>query len=81
MFILLGLLFSTFFIIAGVVFIYGTKRRWPIMTDPPQDLWLCYSQAFIKKVFGNNFLIVHNYSLGAIFILLGLIGLWNGLKN
>jgi hypothetical protein len=80
-YILLGILFSGFFIAAGVLFLYGTWQRWPFFVDPPEEWWPFYSQAFIKKVFGRSFLIASNYFLGALFITAALIGLWNGLKN
>ena len=77
--ILLALVFSASFLAAGSALIYGTQNRWPMLTDPPEDMWICYTHSFLKKVFGKQFLIYYNYAFGVIFFLAGmmcLIGLF-----
>jgi uncharacterized membrane protein HdeD (DUF308 family) len=81
MYTFLGITFCSFFIIAGIVFIYGAINRWPMLIDPPDDLWLTYSQAFIKKIFGKTLLVYFTCFLGVLFICAGVFGLWNGLRN
>src|SRR5438034_4382678 len=73
--VLIGLAFSAFCVAAGFVLIYGTKNRWPILTDPPEDLWVCYSQSFVKRVFGKQYLIYETYVIGVICFLVGMLGL------
>lgn len=46
-----------------------------MVTDPPDGMWICYSQSLIKKVFGQRFLIVYSYSMGTVFVAAGLFGL------
>jgi hypothetical protein len=75
-----GLLFAIFFILAGIILIVGTKKRWRWLVDPPEDYWMFYSHSFLKKVFGKTFLLYFNYMLGIILIVLCLIGIWNGIK-
>lgn len=77
---ILGICFVLFFIIAGFVLVFGAKKRWPMLVDPAEGLWLIYSQAFIKKLFGKKFLIYFTYFLGLSFICCGIIALWNSLK-
>ncbi len=81
MYIFLGIAFCAFFIIAGIVLIYGALNRWPMLIDPPDDLWLNYSQAFIKKVIGKTLLPYFTCFLGVLFICAGIFGLWNSIKN
>ena len=78
---LLGLFIAIFFIFAGIVLLVGTKKRWVWLVDPPADYWTFYSHSFLKKFFGKTFLLYFNYILGIVFILLSLIGIWNGLKG
>lgn len=71
--------FSIISIIIGAIFIYGTaKNKWKAVLNPPPDsskLTYFYSQSLIKKLFGEDALIVFNYSLGVIFIIFGLVKL------
>jgi hypothetical protein len=76
-----GVAFCLFFVIAGIVVIYGAYSRWPMLVDPPETLWLTYSQAGIKRLFGQKFLLFFTYFLGILFILVGAVGFWNGVKN
>jgi hypothetical protein len=75
------LFIAIFFIIAGIIIIVGTKKRWSWLVDPPVDYWTFYSHSFLKKFFGKTFLLYFNYFLGIVFILLSLIGFWNGIKR
>jgi hypothetical protein len=76
-----GLLIAIFFIFAGIILIIGTKKRWVWLVDPPAKYWTFYSHSFLKKLLGKTFLLYFNYILGTVFILLSLIGIWNGLKG
>ena len=81
MYKLLGISVCSFFIIAGMVLIYGALNKWRMLVDPPSDLWLSYGQAFIKKLFGKKVLLYYTYFLGVLFICAGIFGLWNGFRN
>jgi hypothetical protein len=76
-----GLLIVIGFLFVGIILIVGTYKRWTSLVDPPTDEWMFYSHAFLKKCFGKTFLIYFNYSIGAILILSGLIGIWNGIRK
>jgi len=78
MYILLGILFSALFIVGGSLMVYGTWHSWSLLVDPPEEFWLTYSQSFMKKVLGTDALRMHNYILGSVLVLVGLIILWNG---
>lgn len=75
------LLMAIFFILAGIILVVGTKKRWMWLVDPSTDHWMFYSHSFIKKFFGNTFLLWFNYILGIILIILSLFGIWNGIKR
>lgn len=77
--ILLGLIFLTLSIGGGFILIYGTWRGWPCLINPPEKFALVYSLAFIKKYLGATSLRFHNYVLGILFIIVGLVMLWNEL--
>jgi hypothetical protein len=74
------LIFLIFFIIAGVILIVGTNKKWMWLVDPPEDYWMFYSHSFIKKIFGKKMLLYFNYFLGILFILFSLIGIGSLLK-
>ncbi len=55
----------------GVVIILGVIKKWNLIVDPPEELWMYYSHSAIKKFFGKEALIPINYILGIGFLLLG----------
>ena len=55
-------------LVAALALLYGAKQRWKFLVDPPEWLWLCYSQAFLKKTFGARFVVVFTYALGALLL-------------
>jgi len=74
-----NIFFSLVSIAIGVVLIYGTaKNKWKTIINPQADsnkINYFYSQSLIKKLFGEDALIVFNYCLGGIFIIFGLVKL------
>lgn len=76
-----AVVFGLLFIALGSLLIYGTFKRWRMLVDPPEDLWLVYSHSFIKRLFGQRFLVLFNYFMGALFMLLAGLGIWNGLHH
>ena len=81
LFFLMALLFPIGFIVMGAAFVIGTKQKWPIFVSPPDDWWCFYSQSFIKRIFGHKGLIVFNYSFGFLSVAVGLIVIFNGVKE
>jgi hypothetical protein len=55
---------GTLFIVAGAVLVFGTRRRWGWLVDPPEDLWFVYSGSSIKKFCGTDVLELLNIYLG-----------------
>ncbi len=76
-----GIFFLSGFIAAGIGLIYGAKKRLTWLIDPDEKLWLFYSQAFIKKIFGKNFTIYWTYFLGILFISMSCIGIINVIRE
>jgi len=77
----LGIVFVLFFSVAGVVFLVGANRRWRWLVDPPPELWLCYSQSLVRRVFGERTVIAYTYIMGILFLAASMVGLYNGLTN
>ena len=75
--LLYPLIFACFFIMAGVVLILGSMKRWKWLVDPPPGNWPFDSHAFLKKWLGPEGLLVFNYLLGILLIILSLFGIWN----
>ena len=75
------IVFLSGFIAAGIGLIYGTKKRITWLIDPDEKLWLFYSQAFIRKIFGKQFTIYWTYFLGILFIIVSLIGMINIIRK
>lgn len=63
-------------LIAGSLMIIGTVFKWKLLVDPPEEWSPFYSHSGIKKIFGNEFLIIYNYIVGTILILFALFFLW-----
>jgi hypothetical protein len=76
-----AIIFAIGFIVAGIALIYGTKKRITWLIDPDEKYWLCYSQAFIKKLFGKEFTIYWTYFLGVLFIIVSLFGIMNIIRT
>lgn len=56
----------------GTAFLMGAIKKWKFIIDPPEDLWMFYSQSFVKKFFGKEILILQTYFWGVVGILVGL---------
>ena len=71
-------------IIAGFSFAYiliiGTIKKWEFIVDPPEELWLFYSNAALKKFFGKEVLIPINYFFGAMALCMGVLGIYKILE-
>jgi len=65
-----GIIIAVFFFIIGLILIIGAHRRWEWLVDPPTDMWLFYSQAFLKKFFGSSFVVGFTYVIGFLIVLL-----------
>ena len=75
--LLLPLIFACLFIVAGLVLILGSMKRWKWLVDPPAENWPFDPHAFLKKWLGPDGLLVFNYLLGTLLIILSLFGIWN----
>ena len=65
----------------GVFLIIGTILKIKIITDPPREWERFYSHSYINNRFGNHFLTIYNYVVGAgmvIFSIFLLIQTING---
>ncbi len=63
-------------LVFGVLMIIGTKSRWMILVNPPEEWTGIYSHSKLKKILGSDFLIGFNYVLGTLFIVVALFFLW-----
>jgi len=63
-------------LVIGALLIIGTKFRWIILVDPPEEWTAIYSHSALKKIFGSDFLIGFNYVVGTLFIIIALFFLW-----
>ena len=59
-------------LIIGLLMIVGTKYRWMVLVDPPEEWAALYSHSALKKIFGSDFLIGFNYVVGTLFIIVAL---------
>src|SRR2546425_789974 len=59
----------------GLVLIYGARRKWRWLVDPPEWLYLLWSQSALKVLIGRRFLPGFTYFFGTVFTIGGLIGL------
>jgi hypothetical protein len=75
-----GFLFAALFVASGFLLVYGAYHRWPFLIDPPQELWIAYSQALVRKVLGLRGTVVFTYCLGVMFMAAGIIGIWKSLQ-
>jgi hypothetical protein len=62
--------------VLGVLFLVGAYRRWRWLVDPP-DWMPFYSQAGIRRRFGQTFTVYFTYFLGLVFVVAGGIGTYN----
>jgi hypothetical protein len=58
-------------VLIGLVIIYGARRRWRWLVDPPEWLYLVYSQSFLKVLLGRQFVLYFTYFMGLLFALVG----------
>lgn len=63
-------------LVIGTLMIIGTKFRWMILVDPPEEWAAIYSHSALKKIFGSDFLIGFNYVVGTLCIIIALFFLW-----
>jgi hypothetical protein len=70
----LPLFFILIFLGCGISLIYGTIKKWPMLVDPPERMWIYYSHSLFKKIFGKEFLIYFNYLFGGIVVTIGIYG-------
>ena len=68
----LGLIFGGVFTFLGCILLFGAYKKWEFLVDPPEEYWKFYSQSFIKKIFGKQFLLIETYLLGLVILLLGI---------
>jgi hypothetical protein len=71
-------LFTFLFLFAGSLIIVGAKCRWKYFVDPyynPKWDWRYYIHKYLKKVLGKNYLVCVYYSLGVLFISIGIYSL------
>ncbi|MBC8285055.1 MAG: hypothetical protein H8E32_14675 [Nitrospinae bacterium] len=64
-------------VLIGFLLIFGTVKKWEIIVDPPEDLWLFYSNSALKKFCGKEVLPPFNYFFGAMALFFGIFGLYN----
>lgn len=64
--------FGISFLVFGFIFLFGAIKHWEFIVDPPESLYLLYSQSAIKKFFGKIFLLKETYFMGGGFFLIGL---------
>ena len=81
MFKYFGFIFSLLVIVSGICMLYGIFKKWPFLVNPPEDNWIFYSQAFIKKIFGERILIFETIIVALAFIGLGLVGFLKGIEK
>jgi hypothetical protein len=70
---LVAIFFLAVFFGVGCILVIGTRQRWAWLVDPPDKMWAFYSQAFIKKIFGQTVLIYCTYVTGVLFMVLSII--------
>ena len=72
---------GTLFTSIGLVFILGAFLKWKWLIDPDKKYVAIYSQAKIKEIFGETFLLFFTYFLGILFTLIGVFTILNALSN
>jgi hypothetical protein len=75
------MLFFGLFGTAGAILVVGAFLRWPWLVDPPRDLRLIYSQAFVRHFFGRSAVIAFTYCLGLLFIAASIVGSYSVLST
>lgn len=66
-------LLSLLFVLIGLAIIYGARQRWRWLVDPPEWLYLVYSQSFLKVLFGRKFVLFFTYFMGSLFVLASIL--------
>lgn len=67
-----GIIFSLALFTIGFIMVYGAKKGWEFLVDPPESWYPFYSQSFIKKIFGKKFLFYETIIIGAMFMIVSL---------
>ena len=65
----------------GCMLVIGARHRWAWLVDPPDNMWVFYSQAFIKKIFGQKVLVRYTYVTGILFMVLSIVFLLKELRK
>jgi hypothetical protein len=60
-------------LILGALLAVGTRYRVKFLVDPPEALSPFYSQSFLKKVLGKDFLIPFNYCVATAISIMAVI--------
>lgn len=53
----------------GTVLIVGGARDWEFLTDPPKEMFWCYSQSLLRLVFSRRAMRLVTAILGCCFLL------------
>lgn len=70
-----------FVIMIGILLIIGTKARWKILVDPPEEWSPYWVHSWMKKFVDEDFLIRFNYILGIFLIIFTIIYIYFALKK
>jgi hypothetical protein len=57
----------------GIILLYGARQKWSWLIDPP--VWLSWSGALLKRLFGSNANLYNTYIIAILLILAGVFGL------
>jgi hypothetical protein len=77
----MAIIFLALFFGVGWILVIGARQRWGWLVDPPDKMWTFYSQAFIKKIFGQTVLVRYTYITGVLFIVLSMVFLLKELQK
>ena len=66
---LLVLVFAISFSLFGLFLIFGTILKFKILVDPPESWSTFYTNSYLKKKFGKEFLVIYNYVIGILMVL------------
>jgi len=66
------LLISVFLLLLGLIWIYGTWKKWKFFVNPSEDFWWMWFWHLIHKYFGEDGVRIFNYFIGLL-ILIGAV--------
>lgn len=58
----------------GMLLLWGVRRRWKWLTDPPEWLYAFHFPSFVKILYGRRFVVAVTLVLGWFAITLGVLG-------